>query len=149
MIQRFRTDSTLPENLSWDTTGHAGRFSLTAKGTEKMKKRRVEMVVETHRIWIVRQPGLPAPAWCSECARTVRMVTADEAAGIVRQSTRIIYHWVETRRLHYRETPAGSVLVCLDSLLAGATEAVHRVPEMPTALERQCAARVRDYGQET
>ncbi|HEY0386232.1 MAG TPA: hypothetical protein VGC64_09490 [Pyrinomonadaceae bacterium] len=115
-----------------------------------MKKRRVEVVVETHRVWIVRQPGLPAPAWCPECARTVRMVTADEAAGILRQSTRIIYHWVETRRLHYRETPVGSVLVCLDSLLAGETEAVHRVPDVHTALERQqCGGRIRDYGHET
>ncbi|HEX8493816.1 MAG TPA: hypothetical protein VF658_13310 [Pyrinomonadaceae bacterium] len=111
-----------------------------------MKKRRVEVMIETHQTWIIRKPYFSAPAWCQECARTVRLVTADEAARLVCQSTRTIYRLVEERRLHYRETPGGSLLVCLDSLFAGA--AAHTAPEILAALERGNATR-RDHNQET
>jgi hypothetical protein len=77
------------------------------------------------------------------------MITADEAAGIARQSTRTIYSWVEARLLHYQETLEGSLLVCLDSLLfAGAAATAHKVPEILAVLEAEGSAR-RDYGQET
>lgn len=113
-----------------------------------MKKRRVEVMIETHQTWIIRKPCFLAPAWCQECARTVRLVTADEAARLVCQSTRTIYRLVEERRLHYRETPDGSLLVCLDSLFAGAAEAAHPATEILAALERVGATR-RDHNQET
>ncbi len=115
-----------------------------------MKKRRVEVVVETHRIWIIRQPALPAPVWCAACARSVHMITADEAARLACQSTRTIYAWVEANRLHYRETPEGYLLICLDSLLAGTATGTESAPEIPVSLEREGARpRGRDYGQET
>lgn len=113
-----------------------------------MKKRRVEVMIETHQTWIIRKPGIPAPAWCSECARTVRMVTADEAARLTCQSTRTIYHWIEARRLHFKETPGGSLLICLDSLFDGAAQAAHKAPEILAALERAGGTR-RDHNQET
>ena len=85
-----------------------------------MKKRRVEVMIETHQIWTISQPSILAPSWCPECARTVRMMTMDEAARLAHQSARTIYGWIEAGRLHYRETPLGSLRVCLDSLFAGA-----------------------------
>ncbi len=103
-----------------------------------MKKRRVEVMIETHRTWIISAPGLPAPAWCAECGRTVRLLTIDEAARLVCQTTRNIFRMVESRQLHYRETPTGRLLVCLDSVLAlaGAAEpAAPCVPEILAALE--------------
>ncbi|HEY0408254.1 MAG TPA: hypothetical protein VGC89_21130 [Pyrinomonadaceae bacterium] len=112
-----------------------------------MKRRRVEVMIETHRVWIVREPGHAAPGWCPECARTVRMMTADAAARLVCQSTRAIYRLVEERRLHYRETPMGALLVCLDSLLAGAS--AHRGSEALAALEQEKSGPLRDYGHET
>lgn len=106
-------------------------------------------MIETHQTWIIRTPSLQAPAWCQECARTVRLVTAEEAARLINQSTRTVYRLVEERRLHYRETPNGSLLVCLDSLFAGAAEAAARTaPEIFTALERGSGARG-DRNQET
>lgn len=114
-----------------------------------MKKRRVELMIETHHTWIIRKPGPIAPAWCAECARTVHMITADEAAGIARQSTRTIYSWVEARRLHYQETLEGFLFVCLDSLLlAGSAATARKVPEILAVLEPEGSA-PRDYGQET
>jgi hypothetical protein len=109
-----------------------------------MKKRRVEVVVETHQIWIIRQPDFRKPVWCAGCARLARMVTADEAACLIHQSTRTIYAWVEAGRLHYRETPEGCLLVCLDSLLSGATSEAHNRPEIRASLERERAAVARE-----
>jgi hypothetical protein len=104
-----------------------------------MKKRRVEFIIETHQTWIIREPHVSAPAWCPQCARTVRMVTADEAARLVCQTTRTIFLWVETNRLHYRETPTGALLVCLDSLFSGAgsstAESPPKVAEAPAAFD--------------
>ncbi|MBD0325167.1 MAG: hypothetical protein ICV68_01980 [Pyrinomonadaceae bacterium] len=115
-----------------------------------MKKRRVEVVVETHRIWIIRQPDFPEPVWCAGCSRLVRMVTADAAARMVRQSTRTIYAWVEADRLHYRETPEGCLLVCLDSLLSGEAAEAHRTPEIRASLERETSRAARaTSGRET
>ena len=94
-------------------------------------------MIETHRTWIISTPGLPAPAWCAECGRTVRLLTMDEAAHLVCQTTRTIFRWLEARQLHYSETPSGRLLVCLDSLLlAGAADsAAPCVPEILAALE--------------
>lgn len=114
-----------------------------------MKKRRVEVTIETHQVWIVREPKPLAQVWCAGCARTVRMVTADEAARILRQSTLNVYRMVEGGRLHYRETHEGLLLICLDSLLAGAatTEAAHRGTEILARMERESGT-IRDYGQD-
>jgi hypothetical protein len=115
-----------------------------------MKKRRVELTIETHQVWIVREPKPQAPDWCAECGRAVRMTTADEAARIIRQSTLNVYRMVEGGRLHYSETHEGLLLICLDSLLAraSAAEAAHRGTDILATLERERGT-IRDYGQET
>jgi hypothetical protein len=146
-----RADNTLSENLFWDTTENARRFSFNGgEAKPDMKKRRVELMIETHQTWIIRKPGpTAAHAWCALCARSVSMITADEAAAIARQSTRTIYSWVEARRLHYQETLEGSLLVCLDSLMLTGTNAAtaHKVPDILAVLETDASA-PRDYGQE-
>jgi hypothetical protein len=117
-----------------------------------MKKRRIEVMIETHQTWIIRQVGPTPPAWCAGCARMVRMITAEEAARLVHQSTRTIYTWVEAGRLHYRETPEGFLHVCLDSLFAGAAapaSAPRGVPEILNVLERAGVGGSREYGHET
>lgn len=91
-------------------------------------------MVETHQIWIIRQPDFRGTVWCAGCARLVRMVTADEAARMVHQNTRTIYAWVEADRLHYRETPDGCLLVCLDSLLSNEAAKTHKALELRASL---------------
>jgi hypothetical protein len=44
------------------------------------------------------------------------MITPDEAALILRSSTRLIYSWVESAKIHFTEQPGGLLLICLDSL---------------------------------
>jgi len=55
-------------------------------------------------------------AWCKECGRAVRMVTADQAAAMVEISPRAIYRAIENREVHFVELP--TLFVCGDSLCA-------------------------------
>jgi hypothetical protein len=87
-----------------------------------MRKRRTEIIVETHELLTVRVFQRLRPAWCSDCGEESRMLTPDEAAGICRVSTRHIYCWVEAQKIHFKETAGGALLVCLSSCLAGANE---------------------------
>ena len=45
------------------------------------------------------------------------MLTVEEAAAVVQGTPGAIQRWVETERLHHSQTPEGSVLICLNSLL--------------------------------
>ena len=82
-----------------------------------MKKRRTEIVIETHNIRVWRKMGVPVSSWCPACAREVRMITPNEAATIFGLSTRAIYSWIETGVIHFREIPEGPLYVCLNSML--------------------------------
>ncbi len=44
------------------------------------------------------------------------MVSAEAAAGIVRHTLRTMYRWVETGKVHFKETPEGMLLICVNSL---------------------------------
>jgi excisionase family DNA binding protein len=60
--------------------------------------------------------------WCSECEADTRVVTPEEAALLSRVSSRTIYRWIETDRIHFSETAGGLLLICLNSLLATTRE---------------------------
>jgi len=45
------------------------------------------------------------------------MVSLEQAAAIIRSTARAVYQQVESRRVHFSETSAGSLLICLNSLL--------------------------------
>ena len=45
------------------------------------------------------------------------MITPEQAALMTRTNIRAIYRWLEAGRVHYAETPGGSLLVCPDSIL--------------------------------
>ena len=80
------------------------------------KKRRTELIVETHQLFVVRKAGDAVGAWCKECAAQVRMIMPEQAAGLACVSQRTIYRWVEAGKIHFIETPEGGLLVCLQSL---------------------------------
>ena len=86
-------------------------------------KRRTEITIETHRVFVVRtRTGLPA-AWCRECEDLVEMFTPEAAATLAGLSSRAVYRLVETESVHFTETHDGALLICLKSL--------HRsIPEM-------------------
>jgi len=44
------------------------------------------------------------------------MVAPEQAALVTHIPLRMIYRWIETALVHFRETANGSVIVCLKSL---------------------------------
>jgi hypothetical protein len=79
-----------------------------------MKRRTI--TVEIDRVVLVSKHRSGLVAWCAACASRVRMVTADEAAGVAQASSRDIFRWVEADQLHFTETPEGQLFICLNSL---------------------------------
>jgi hypothetical protein len=79
-------------------------------------KRRLEITIDTDRVFVIRRGRIGATAWCARCDQQVRTVTPDEAAFTAHASTRAIYRRVESRELHFLETPEEPLLVCLNSL---------------------------------
>ena len=81
----------------------------------RAKKSR-EFILEVDEVFIVRRWQRPFAGWCAACGRQVRMVTPDEAASILRVSSRLIYRRVEDDSLHFMETAEGRLLICSNSL---------------------------------
>lgn len=78
-------------------------------------KRRTVISLETSQVLAIRSQRRRVQAWCSDCAKSVSMVTADEAATVASVDTRTIYRWVEEGKIHFTEGPEGSLLICLNS----------------------------------
>lgn len=76
------------------------------------------MTVQTREIVVVHRHLPRTLRFCPECRKTLWMVSSDEARQLAGISTRTLYRWLESGRLHYVETPTGDVRVCLESLQA-------------------------------
>jgi hypothetical protein len=79
------------------------------------KKRKIEIVVERHQVIVIRGFEARVPQWCSQCAERAQMVGIDEAAAIFGAGA--VYSRAEGGGIHCIETTAGSLLICLNSLL--------------------------------
>jgi hypothetical protein len=99
------------------------KVARRAKGSGRngvAKRRRTEKTVEIHEVYVISQTSGPLPALCAECsAGDAIMVAAEQAAVIASVPARAIYRWVESGMVHYRESPDGSLVVCVKSLPAG------------------------------
>ena len=85
-------------------------------------KRRTEKTVEIHEFYIIRPASGSLPTLCGACAEgDTIMVAPEQAAAVAQVTVRMIYHWVETAEIHYREAVDGSLAVCVKSLLARAS----------------------------
>src|SRR5437879_1068066 len=80
-----------------------------------MKRKRTEITIETERVLSVSSPR-KVRAWCSACNNQVEMLPVDEAAMLAGVDARTIFRWVEAERIHFSETPRGSLLICINSL---------------------------------
>jgi hypothetical protein len=81
------------------------------------KTRKTEKAVEIHEFYIIRSTSGSLPALCVECSTgDAIMVAPEQAAVVAHVPVRMIYRWVETGMIHYKEGPNGSLIVCLKSL---------------------------------
>jgi hypothetical protein len=74
------------------------------------------VTIETDQVFVIRGRRPPDQGWCRQCAESVRLVTTSQAASLVQVSSRLIYYWVATEKLHFDETADGLLLICLNSL---------------------------------
>lgn len=79
-------------------------------------KRRTEITIETERILAMTNANLTIYADCASCAKRVQFLKTDDAAKVSGKSSRQIFRLVENERLHFQETPEGSLLICAASL---------------------------------
>ena len=78
-------------------------------------KRRTEITIESRKITLIRAVSARR-AWCSSCEKRVEMVMVDQAAILLRLSSRRIHRMVDEGKLHFTETPVGLLLICNESL---------------------------------
>jgi hypothetical protein len=79
------------------------------------KKRMTEPSIETRQVTVFRRPHISALVLCEQCA--CGMLMLEEAVAVASVSSRSIHRRAECGTLHYRETPEGLLLICLNSLL--------------------------------
>lgn len=94
-------------------------LELLAPRSGALKKRTTRITVETQRVVVMSISALSETASCRICGAPAKWVTPDDAAAIVGVTPRTIYRWVEDKRLHFVETPAGLLLICVASLSQG------------------------------
>lgn len=78
-------------------------------------KRRTEITIETHESLVLRSSRRLIGVQCTECANQSWLVSPEEAAAFAGVNLRTIFQWVEAHHVHLIRTPAGLVLVCLNS----------------------------------
>ena len=84
-----------------------------------MARTRKTETVEIHEFYVIRSASGSLPALCVECSTGDAIMIAPEQAAVVAQvPVRMIYRWVETEMIHYRELSNGSIIVCVKSLPA-------------------------------
>ena len=89
------------------------------------KTRRTEKTVEIHEIYAIRTASGSLPALCAECSTgDAIMLAPDHAALLSHVPTRMIYRLVETGSIHYRDTPNGSLVVCVRTLVAARNQVI-------------------------
>jgi hypothetical protein len=78
--------------------------------------RRVEITIEREVVSVEYVPVANVTAWCEQCGKDVLMLTAEAAAVERNISPREIYRWLDEDKLHFQESPGGTVFICSESL---------------------------------
>lgn len=78
----------------------------------------MEILIEKRRRVVIRRRGQVLEEWCIQCARVVNWLTPEEAVILTGISSRLIYQMVEAGQIHFTESSAGLLMVCLPSLVS-------------------------------
>lgn len=79
---------------------------------------RTRITIETLQVIVTRLFGAgdPVSLRCGGCGAEARFALPDDAAAFARLGVRELFRRIEAGAVHFVETPAGVVLVCLESL---------------------------------
>jgi hypothetical protein len=81
------------------------------------KSRHTEIAIEVDQIITVTRRPPAVCEWCPACGSKVVMVTLEEATAVISIRTLALVRMVEAREVHFTETKAGLLRLCLPSLL--------------------------------
>lgn len=84
--------------------------------TGRMSKQ-TKITIETESLLILRGRN-SRRAWCPQCAAEAEVIAIEEVGVISNLDQSAFEQWVNSPGLHLSETPTGSTLICLNSLLA-------------------------------
>ena len=79
-------------------------------------KKKATITIETERLLVLRRSGHVVDHWCDECRDEVKMIGVEAAAAIAGISQRALFRLAEAGEIHFKETPQGQALFCLNSL---------------------------------
>lgn len=78
-------------------------------------KRKIGILIQTRRKFVIRQPPEGERVFCAECSEP--MLTAEQTAALLAVSQRRIFQLVELGAGHFTETEAGALFVCPNSFV--------------------------------
>ena len=79
--------------------------------------RSTRITIESDSLLIIRgQTSIRR--WCTQCAGEVETFALEDTAVLSNLSTREVLEWLNSGDLHRTQTPDGTELICLNSLLA-------------------------------
>ncbi len=79
-------------------------------------KRKIEMLVATNEIYVIRKTSTHKPTVCTECGEPMLAIAQAAVLFNIKQSR--IFQIVETGAAHFTEIEAGALMICLTSLAA-------------------------------
>jgi hypothetical protein len=79
--------------------------------------KQTKITIETESLLILRG-RTSRRTWCSQCVAEVEVIALEEVGVISNLDRSAFEQWVNSPELHRSETPTGSTLICLNSLLA-------------------------------
>ena len=83
-----------------------------------LRRRKTETVTITHEFVRLHSPHEATRAWCGECKKETKLLLPEGAAVLTGVSRREIYRRVEIGEFHFTEFSSGTLLICLNSILA-------------------------------
>ena len=78
--------------------------------------RRFEVTVEREFVAVRASVDEEFMALCPGCGHDVLMVSPDRAAAALGIGVRVIYRWIEEKKVNFVEPGAGKVFVCFESV---------------------------------
>ncbi len=79
--------------------------------------RAIRIALHTEERLTIRSAASNAELWCEQCAGRTCFVPVEQVIPIACVSPKTLQEWVAGRAVHTAEGPAGSLLVCLNSLV--------------------------------
>jgi hypothetical protein len=78
--------------------------------------RRYEVTVEREFVAMRGQADEEFVAFCPGCGHDVAMITPERAGAAVGVGVRVVYRWIEEKKVNFVEPGAGKVFVCFESV---------------------------------